>query len=501
MKKRFITILLSAVMVFSLTACAGKGNKEANAPATPAPTKEPEATAAPTPEAEPAYDFGGITLRIGYFNDQGYPNPDADAMSEAYYNRIKFVEENYNCKIEYVDCTGSYYDKYVTSVLAGEPIVDIGYMMTYHVPALAEGGIIQPLNNYSSYDMNDFIWRPDVTEAGFYAGNYYTTLRKNYEVRYGVFWNKTLFEKYNLPNLYELVDSGEWTWDKFKEIAIAGNVDSNNDGTIDIYGFNARESLEWNYLYSNEANVVTKTDSGMTIDLSDPKVIEALTAYHDFCTTVKFRNAIDWSTESWDSFIKGFRDGQYMMCLEESWISGSYLEVADGGMVDEWGWVPFPKGKSAGDYACYGKEFGVYGMLNGIENAEEKAQIYNLINQIVETEEELNDLVDAQLENWARDAESVKNAAYILNKGVSVVNPINGFSDVRDVMNTLFSEITSGASTPQTAIETYQSQIDTAIADIATHDYDADMKAIVDKVAEEEAAAAEEEKDKDKTAE
>ena len=149
----------------------------------------------------------------------------------------------------------------------------------------------------------------------------------------------------------------------------------------------------------------------------------------------------------------------------------------------------------------YGKEFGVYGMLNGIENAEEKAQIYNLINQIVETEEELNDLVDAQLENWARDAESVKNAAYILNKGVSVVNPINGFSDVRDVMNTLFSEITSGASTPQTAIETYQSQIDTAIADIATHDYDADMKAIVDKVAEEEAAAAEEEKDKDKTAE
>ncbi|MGF7146347.1 hypothetical protein HNQ56_004814 [Anaerotaenia torta] len=496
MKKRIIAILISAVMVMSFTACAGnEGSNETTPPATstPAaatPTTEPEPTA--TPEPEPTYDFNGITLRIGWYNANGAPNPDADAMSEAYYNRIKFVEDNYNCKVEYVDCTGSYYDKYVTSVLAGEPIVDIAYMMTYHVPSLAEGGIIQPLNNYSSFDENDFIWRPDVTEAGYYNNNYYVTLRKNYEVRYGIFWNKTLFEKYNLPNLFDLAAKGEWTWDKFKEIAIAGNQDTDNDGTIDIYGFNARESLEWNYMYSNGANVVAKTNTGMEIDLSDPKVIEALTALQDFTTTVKFRNAIDWSIESWDSFIKDFRDGKYLMCLEESWIAGSYLDVAEGGMIDEWGWVPFPKGPSATDYSCYGKEFGAWGMLNGIENAEEKAQIYNLINHFTETADELNELVDAQLENWARDAESFKNAKYILEEGVSVVNPINGFNDIKTVMGNLFQEITSGSTTPQTAIETYQSQIDTAIADIKTHDYDADMQAVVDRVkAEEEKAASE----------
>ncbi len=493
MKKRIIAILLSAVMAVSFAACAGKeADDTTNTPATstPAattPTDAPEATATP----EPTYDFGGITLKIGWYNANGAPDPEADAMSEAYYNRIKFVEENYNCKIEFVDCTGSYYDKYVTSVLAGEPIVDIAYMMTYHVPSLAEGGIIQPLNNYSSYNVDDYIWRPDVTEAGYYDGSYYVTLRKNYEVRYGIFWNKTLFEKYNLPDLYDLTASGEWTWDKFKEIAIAGNQDTDNDGTVDIYGFNARESLEWNYLYSNGTDVVAKTDAGMTIDLSDTKVIQSLTALQDFTTTVNFRNAIDWSTEGWDSFIKGFRDGQYLMCLEESWIAGSYLDVAEGGMVDEWGWVPFPKGPSATDYSCYGKEFGAWGMLNGIENAEEKAQIYNLISYFAESEDEMNELVDAQLENWARDLESFENAKAILEKGVSVVNPINGFNDIKTVMGTLFGEITSGAATPQTAIETYQSQIDTAIADIETHDYDADMQAVVDKVkAEEEAAAA-----------
>lgn len=479
--KKFISVVVCLAMVITLAACSKKPTETTDTPAAtqaPAASEAPEAQATPT-TAAPAYDFGGITLKIGWYNADGAPDPSADAMSEAFYNRIKYVEDNYNCKIEFVDCTGDYYNKYVTSVLAGDPIVDIGYCMTYHVPSLVEGGIIQPLDNYSSYDFNAYKWRPDVTEAGLYKGKHYVELMKNYEVRYGIFWNKTLFEKYGLPDLYQLYQNDEWNWAKFKEIAIQGNQDTNNDGTIDIYGFNARESLDWCYLYSNGANVVSKTDSGMLIDLSDSKVVEALTALQDFTTTVPYRNAIDWNTESWDSFITGFRDGKYMMCLEESWIAGSYLNSADGGMVDEWGWVPFPKGTSATDYSCYGKEFGCYSMLNGIDNPEEKAQIYNLITDLASSNEEWDELVNAQLENWARDESALDNATYILNKGVSIVNPIKGFNDVNNAMSSLLGEITSGTSTPQTAIETYQSQIDSTIADISKHDYNADMQAIV----------------------
>lgn len=488
--KRFLAVILSMLMIVSLAACgnentgvtltptpASQNNTETQgkteAKATEAPTATPEPTATPTP----TYDFGGRVVRIGSYYDMT-PDPSASALKEALYNRIKFVEENYNCKIEFVNLGGDYYNQYVTSVLAGEPVCDIGYVMTYKLlPSLIEGGIAYPISDLGVIGFDDYKWRSDVVEAGYYKGKNYGMLLKDPEIRYGIFWNKTLFEKYGLPDLYELYDNNEWTWDKFKEIAIAGNVDTDNDGTIDIHGFNERESLEWCYLYSNGLNIVTKTDSGMTIDLSDNKVIEALTALQDFTTTVDYMHG--WQGD-WQSQIWSFRDGTSMMCLEEYWISYSYLTKADTGMVDEWGWVPFPKGPSATDWSCYGKEFGGRFMLNGIENPEEVALIYDLITDIVEDDSEWDDLMEAQLENWSVDAKTVENVQYINSAGVSFINPLKGFSTIESAINSMFSEVKNGSLTPQTAIETYQSKIDAAIKDVENYDYDADMKAIKD---------------------
>ena len=53
----------------------------------------------------------------------------------------------------------------------------------------------------------------------------------------------------------------------------------------------------------------------------------------------------------------------------------------------------------------------------------------------------------------------------------------------------MIDEIAAGTTTPQTALETYQSQIDAAIADLETHDYDADMQGYV--ITEEETTAEE----------
>ena len=43
----------------------------------------------------------------------------------------------------------------------------------------------------------------------------------------------------------------------------------------------------------------------------------------------------------------------------------------------------------------------------------------------------------------------------------------------------MIDEISSGSTTPQTALETYQSQIDSAIADLETYDYDAEMQTYI----------------------
>lgn len=457
-------VLLAAATVVSMTACGSgsetttSGEESSSAAVEESTASEAEASAA---EEEPEYDFGGRVFRIGSYYDMT-PDPESNAVNAALSERIAYVEENYNCTIEFVDLGEDYVDDYTTSVLAGDPVCDIGYAITTTVlPTLIDGGIAYPISDIGVIDFDDYKWRSDVVEAGYYKGKNYTMLLKDPEIRYGIFWNKTLFEEYGLPDLYELVENDEWTWDKFKEIAQNANVDKDNDGTIDIYGFNARENLAWCYLYSNEAYIADKTDEGMTVDLTDSHIIEALTALQDFTTTVDYRS-INWDVDDWDSLILSFQNGTSMMCLEEFWISYMYLDE----MSDDWGWVPFPKGDSAEDYSCYGKENGCRIILNGVENPEEVALVYDLITDLADTEEEWDNLLEDQLENWCDDEETAEYVSYIYNSGLSRINSINGFSTLNNAVTSMMDAVANGEMTPQTALDTYQSEIETAVYDL-----------------------------------
>lgn len=461
--KRGLTTVLAAAMLLGVTACGGTDNTQANADAADADSSV--ASEENTDEQETAsdaeYDFGGRVFRIGSYYDMT-PDPESNAVNAALSERIAYVEENYNCTIEFVDLGEDYVDDYTTSVLAGDPVCDIGYAITTTVlPTLIDGGIAYPISDLNVIDFDSYKWRQDVVDAGYYKGKNYTLGITDPEIRYGIFWNKTLFDEYGLPDLYELYENGEWNWNKFKEVAQNANVDKDNDGTIDIYGFNARADLGWCYLYSNEAYIADKTETGMTVDLSNSRVIEALTAFQDFTTTVDYR-AINWDVDDWDSLILSFQKGTSMMCLEEFWISYNYL----GEMSDEWGWVPFPMGNSTEEYSCYGKENGCRIILNGVEKPEDVALVYDLITDIAETNEEWDDLLEDQLESWCNDSETVENVTYIYSKALSKINCINGFATLNNSVNSMMDAVANGEMTPQTALDTYQTEIETAVSDL-----------------------------------
>lgn len=46
-----------------------------------------------------------------------------------------------------------------------------------------------------------------------------------------------MIEDLGLEDPQELYNKGQWTWEKFAEYAKAGTRDTDNDGSIDVYGY------------------------------------------------------------------------------------------------------------------------------------------------------------------------------------------------------------------------------------------------------------------------
>ncbi len=478
MKKKALALLLTMAMVLTAVGCGGEPADEGSQSGTDGTESTQEANggggessgsseATEPEEEEPTYDFGGRVVRIGSYYDMT-PDPEGNEFDQAYAKRIQYVEDTYNCKIEFVNVGGDYQGAYITSVLAGDPICDMGYVLSYQLlPALIEGGIAYPISDLGVVDFDAPQFSKSAIDSCTYKGKVYAMGQKGPDCQYGIFYNKTLFQRYNLPDLYELYDNGEWTWAKFKEIALAGNQDLDGDGEYDVHGFNQRENLLWSFMASNGADAVKKTDAGVELALETPEAMEAMEAYADFMQNVPHLKGWlgDWQSQIWD-----FRDGNSCMCYEAWWISYGYLKD----MEDDWGFVPFPMGPSGTEYASYGKESAPLMMLNGIDKPEEVAQIMSLIFESFESEEEWNDAIEASFEANANDAKAAEIAMSLMDK--VQISPLMGFSDLNKMVNDMLGTIEKGENTPQTALEANKSALAKAIEDIQTHDYEADMQ-------------------------
>ena len=192
------------------------------------------------------YDFGGRTVRIvthDMTKEGLWGTPFAQAHFEA-------IEKKFNAKIEIVAMhydDGSIINDLQQGLLAGTAD-GIYYVKVGEAYQYANEGFFFPLTEFDIEPcLFDEIVGLDV--LSFKGERYFfcpTTAnvtqlaigsRAQQPDIEGIVWNKTKFEEMGLPNLYELVENGEWTWEKFKEIAIEATRDLDGDGDTDIWGY------------------------------------------------------------------------------------------------------------------------------------------------------------------------------------------------------------------------------------------------------------------------
>ena len=183
------------------------------------------------------YDFGGRTFRIaGHKTSDYYPDPDSankgDLIVDAKVSRTSTVENRFNFVLKpvytgNVDEVASWASK---TVLSGADEFDL---LVNHVMASARVVSKNLFLNWYDVPNVDFTkpwWAASTSDELTYDGKCIFAISDfNYSAlacTYCLIFNKNLANSYDLGNIYEVVDSGEWTFDYFynliKDVYIQG---------------------------------------------------------------------------------------------------------------------------------------------------------------------------------------------------------------------------------------------------------------------------------------
>ncbi|NLO10666.1 MAG: extracellular solute-binding protein [Clostridiales bacterium] len=352
--KRILSVFLLVIMVVaSLSACGGKNEDESSANLedvasnSPEATKAPEATTEPeaTPTPEPIRDLGGINIIVGdWWTTDGPADPKTQKEADTLAYREKLQEDhNFTLTQTNLSSYNEYKEIFLTSTMAGAPEADIFIMDAGFVPEPMKQGLLYPLNDLPSFgNFEDKKWNKGISEAYSQNGKVYAFSEEGYVAGLGVFWNKRIFEEAGLESdlLYDLQAKGEWTWDKFAELAKLLTKDNNNDGVTDIYGIATwQREIVKAAVFSNGSDYVRfNEDTGR---YENNQMHDDVLAAIELAVDLYKAGTIAPQPEGavYTYFVDTFATSQAAMCPAEWYRNTSFQN-----MEDDWGFVFFPVG-------------------------------------------------------------------------------------------------------------------------------------------------------------
>jgi hypothetical protein len=240
-------------------ACAESGDTGDTTTANPAAA----ATTEPIPETEnpldengylkdkiPELNYGGETVDVLYWsnakNVEFTAEDDGDSINSSIYYRNLAVEDRLGITFNWIGEKGDYgqrkeFNNMIASDLSGDCVYDIVSAYSTTIAMAATYGYALDLMEHADKLALDMPWwGADLTDMATINDKlYFATgdISTNYLLRmYGTFFNKALIENNNLDNPYDLVDSGDWTVDKFISLASTMSGSAATGGEV-IYGF------------------------------------------------------------------------------------------------------------------------------------------------------------------------------------------------------------------------------------------------------------------------
>lgn len=361
-----------------------------------------------------AVDFGGRTVTIFAW---GGPPDHLFREGGDYAGRIEEAEEKFNMNLEFDFIEGGDYasgEGLITRLLAGDSTHDIWMQQQRWFWPIVHHGIFYPVSEVLSpeyYEALPALPRTAAKEGFTYRGETY-----GFGVEHGAIhpivvtmYNKDLFEREGLPDLYDIYKAGDWTWDKLTEIGTQVIRDTTGDGEIDQWGIvgQIRSPTMAVILGStNQANPTTiDKDGQVKFAFNEEPALETLHQLYNWM----YVDGIVGSSQR----IIPFSHGE--AALE---IGGFHIvDRVNAIMEEDFGVVPLPMGPRETEYRYHNTALISWVLPANAENPEGLVKVLDFMWRKEEYDERLQHYIEARVrdrrsanvmmqahDNWAGEA-------------------------------------------------------------------------------------------------
>jgi len=272
-------------------------------------------------------------------NIDANPNVTDPETAQMSLDRVRYVEEKYNVIIEFRNLTWEgMMENIPISVMSGVPDADIYFADTQMaIPAVLNGMAIS-LESMGLQDHDVMKTGGNIVmESMKIPGHTETFLFREAGVNAGMYmmgYNRELIAAKGLRDPQDLWDSGEWTWEVFREYCRVIT-----DPTMDIYGWSGYwTNFITGLLFSNDAAFA----AGPTQTIDSPNSMEVLNFMHELYNVD--RTARPWVTGNWEINNNLYAEGKSGFWISASWLNNEQGGMFGANMTFDFGMVPFPVG-------------------------------------------------------------------------------------------------------------------------------------------------------------
>ncbi len=370
--KKYLSLFLVLVMLCSLmsgcvttppdnTTASNDGTASGTEPSgTTSPT---ETTAPPEPtspvdiveEERTKHDLGGKEIVIAVYDHTLFSWTEGESeYGDAVLQRIKDVEAELNCILSFkqVDPSTMLTDL-AAAQLTGDKYADIIAPILWNTASFMSGDMLTDMNDIPNLDLTKKYWNKDGGTAFGLVGDtqYFAVcpMVQMEEYSWTIAFNTRILAECGLESPYDLMEKGEWTLSKMRQMALAATKETNGIGGMtaeDQWGMAAVDKvgvLGLGIMAAKGANFITENSNGdLAYAMNTTKVKDALSYTRDWLNN---DNSIYSGTreETRDVWALG-HSLFYCYMLKD-------VQEYSKTMDDDWGIVPFPKDDEADTYS------------------------------------------------------------------------------------------------------------------------------------------------------